>query len=170
MPSAFLGLFQVETSFRWCSVCHSDDHGWSTNPRIGWMEHLQEPVLPLKDTWFPVTSEVRFSVFLSRFFCLRKVEAKKIKNMIRVGHLAAGAIAGELAMLGISQTRSVSRTMTEEDPGPNAEEFIYLKILKMFRSPVRVGLAPHFGSNQMHPFLICEQPSIFLMSIFWLSP
>lgn len=28
--------------------------------------------------------------------------------MIRVGHLAAGAIAGELAMLGISQTRSVA--------------------------------------------------------------
>ena len=39
---------------------------------------------------------------------LRKAEAKKIKNMIRVGHLAAGAIAGELAMLGISQTRSAS--------------------------------------------------------------
>lgn len=38
----------------------------------------------------------------------KKVEAKKIKNMIRVGHLAAGAIAGELAMLGISQTRSAS--------------------------------------------------------------
>lgn len=39
---------------------------------------------------------------------LRK-EAKKIKQMIRVGHLAAGAIAGELAMLGISQTRSASQ-------------------------------------------------------------
>ncbi|CAJ1419536.1 unnamed protein product [Effrenium voratum] len=35
-------------------------------------------------------------------------EAKKVKQMIRVGHLAAGAIAGELAMLGISQTRSAS--------------------------------------------------------------
>ena len=51
----------------------------------------------------------RFSSIFIRFQ-LRKVEAKKIKNMIRVGHLAAGAIAGELAMLGISQTRSVSRT------------------------------------------------------------
>ena len=30
--------------------------------------------------------------------------------MIRVGHLAAGAIAGELAMLGISQTRSAARS------------------------------------------------------------
>ena len=38
----------------------------------------------------------------------KKPEAKKIKHMIRVGHLAAGAIAGELAMLGISQTRSAS--------------------------------------------------------------
>eukprot|EP00438_Fugacium_kawagutii_P000643 Skav215313 [mRNA] locus=scaffold2444:89308:98971:+ [translate_table: standard] len=38
----------------------------------------------------------------------KKGEAKKIKQMIRVGHLAAGAIAGELAMLGISQTRSAS--------------------------------------------------------------
>jgi len=42
------------------------------------------------------------------FLHLRKPEAKKIKHMIRVGHLAAGAIAGELAMLGISQTRSVA--------------------------------------------------------------
>ncbi|CAK9075520.1 cGMP-dependent protein kinase (PbPKG) [Durusdinium trenchii] len=38
----------------------------------------------------------------------KKNEPKKIKQMIRVGHLAPGAIAGELAMLGISQTRSAS--------------------------------------------------------------
>ncbi|CAE7393898.1 Hcn1, partial [Symbiodinium pilosum] len=38
----------------------------------------------------------------------KKHGSKKIKEMIRVGHLNSGAIAGELAMLGISQTRSAS--------------------------------------------------------------
>jgi len=38
----------------------------------------------------------------------KQPEAKTIKQMIRVGHLSSGAIAGELAMLGISQTRSAS--------------------------------------------------------------
>eukprot|EP00439_Symbiodinium_sp_Y106_P048465 s1922_g6.t1 len=39
---------------------------------------------------------------------LQKKHDTQIKQMIRVGHLNSGAIAGELAMLGISQTRSAS--------------------------------------------------------------